>query len=222
MKQLLAGIVILFVVGFGSFLYRNIVERPAITAAQPECTLEAKICPDGTSVERTGPSCEFAACELPNIEIADVGVSFVMPVGYQADDNAYAADPSFLAMLVKPSLSENPQHTIAVYRYLIPEGKTANEVILESTRYQPADIAAEDFSEFRDVLVNGKTFRETTIERFEALVHSSYFLVRESDVLRFDIMEHDVTGWMEPGLSVRDLPQHAALLGLLRTLQATL
>lgn len=26
------------------------------------CTMEAKICPDGTGVGRTGPNCEFAAC----------------------------------------------------------------------------------------------------------------------------------------------------------------
>ncbi len=26
------------------------------------CTLEAKICPDGSAVGRTGPNCEFAAC----------------------------------------------------------------------------------------------------------------------------------------------------------------
>lgn len=221
MKQLLAGVVILFVVGIGSFLYRNTVERPGITTAQPACTMEAKICPDGTSVGRTGPACEFAPCLLPNIEIADAGVSFAIPAGYKTDENAYGADTRLLAAFVKPSLSGNPQHTIVIYRYAIPEGKTANDVILENTRYQPADIAAEDFAQFRDVSVNGKVFRETTIERFEALVHSSYFLVRESEILRFDITEHDVTGWMEPELSIRDLPEHAALLGLLRTLQTT-
>lgn len=32
---------------------------------QIACTLEAKLCPDGSSVGRTGPKCEFAAC--PNI-----------------------------------------------------------------------------------------------------------------------------------------------------------
>ncbi|MDQ1299354.1 MAG: hypothetical protein QG636_22 [Patescibacteria group bacterium] len=221
MKQLLAGVVILFVVGFGSFLYRNTVERPGITAAQRACPMEAKICPDGTSVERTGPACTFSPCLLPNVEIPDAGISFVMPAGYVADENAYGADIRLLAAFVKPSLSGNPQHTIVVYRYLIPEGKTANDVILESTRYQPADLTAEDFSQFSDVSVNEKTFRETTIERFEALVHSSYYLVRESDVLRFDITEHDVTGWMEPGLSIRDLPEHAVLLGLLRSVQTT-
>lgn len=26
------------------------------------CTQEAKVCPDGTAVSRSGPNCEFAAC----------------------------------------------------------------------------------------------------------------------------------------------------------------
>jgi hypothetical protein len=29
------------------------------------CTMEAKICPDGSSVGRTGPNCEFAPCPTP-------------------------------------------------------------------------------------------------------------------------------------------------------------
>ena len=34
---------------------------PTPQAATP-CTLEAKLCPDGSSVGREGPNCEFAAC----------------------------------------------------------------------------------------------------------------------------------------------------------------
>ncbi|MEM6295873.1 MAG: hypothetical protein AAGA54_31670 [Myxococcota bacterium] len=30
--------------------------------AAPSCTEEAKVCPDGSTVGRTGPACEFAAC----------------------------------------------------------------------------------------------------------------------------------------------------------------
>ncbi|MFZ3057735.1 MAG: hypothetical protein WA092_01685 [Minisyncoccales bacterium] len=30
------------------------------------CTQEAKICPDGSAVGRTGPNCEFAVCPLNN------------------------------------------------------------------------------------------------------------------------------------------------------------
>jgi hypothetical protein len=29
------------------------------------CAMEAKICPDGSSVGRSGPNCEFAACPTP-------------------------------------------------------------------------------------------------------------------------------------------------------------
>ncbi len=31
-----------------------------------ECTEEAKICPDGSAVERTGPNCEFPSCPENN------------------------------------------------------------------------------------------------------------------------------------------------------------
>jgi hypothetical protein len=31
-------------------------------STQKACTLEAKLCPDGSYVGRTGPNCEFAAC----------------------------------------------------------------------------------------------------------------------------------------------------------------
>ena len=30
------------------------------------CTMEAKLCPDGSAVGRTGPNCEFAACPAPD------------------------------------------------------------------------------------------------------------------------------------------------------------
>lgn len=36
------------------------------TATQKACTLEAKICPDGSYVGRTGPNCEFAPCPQDN------------------------------------------------------------------------------------------------------------------------------------------------------------
>lgn len=36
------------------------------------CTLEAKQCPDGSFVGRTGPNCEFTACpEVPDTKVVD-------------------------------------------------------------------------------------------------------------------------------------------------------
>lgn len=38
------------------------IESIPVITTTTACTLEAKICPDGTSVGRTGPNCEFAPC----------------------------------------------------------------------------------------------------------------------------------------------------------------
>jgi hypothetical protein len=38
----------------------------ATTSEQTICTLDAKVCPDGTAVGRTGPDCAFAACPGEN------------------------------------------------------------------------------------------------------------------------------------------------------------
>ena len=38
------------------------------------CTADAKICPDGTAVGRTGPHCDFAPCPTPtNLTGTDAG-----------------------------------------------------------------------------------------------------------------------------------------------------
>ena len=46
----------------------DVAIRNEVIYQQPEptqqaCTEEAKICPDGSSVGREGPNCEFAKCE---------------------------------------------------------------------------------------------------------------------------------------------------------------
>lgn len=37
-------------------------EVPVVFSGSTSCTMDAKICPDGSSVGRTGPNCEFAPC----------------------------------------------------------------------------------------------------------------------------------------------------------------
>ncbi|HEX5774906.1 MAG TPA: hypothetical protein VFY28_03040 [Candidatus Paceibacterota bacterium] len=216
-NQLIAGIALIVLVGVGAFFYRNAMERP-LAPGGTACTADAKLCPDGSAVGRQGPNCEFTACPFPNIEVPEARIGFALPTGYTQLAQG-AATQETLRLFTKPSLSPSVQHSISVKRYLIPEGQTAEQVILANTRYQPADMNAEDFSRFATKTINGKNFRTTAIERFEALVQSSYFLVRGDDVLRFDIVEHDVTDWMSPELDVESLPEHAAFLAMLATLQ---
>jgi hypothetical protein len=38
------------------------------TSGNTKCTMEAKVCPNGSSVERSGPNCEFAPCPEERIQ----------------------------------------------------------------------------------------------------------------------------------------------------------
>jgi len=38
------------------------VQTPSPGPGDVYCTMEAKLCPDGSAVGRTGPNCEFAPC----------------------------------------------------------------------------------------------------------------------------------------------------------------
>jgi len=40
----------------------SIIPGKVVMPVGPACTMEAKLCPDGSSVGRTGPRCEFAVC----------------------------------------------------------------------------------------------------------------------------------------------------------------
>jgi len=50
---------------FVTFLFSACVRKSSSPSASPElhaCTDEAKICPDGSAVGRSGPNCAFGAC----------------------------------------------------------------------------------------------------------------------------------------------------------------
>ena len=66
------GIVVVAVVSL--LVFKNKTIAPVQNAA---CTLEAKVCPDGTSVGRVGPSCEFAEC--PTSTVPAVTINKIQP-----------------------------------------------------------------------------------------------------------------------------------------------
>ena len=63
MKNLLTAIVVLLVVGAGIYGYFAITKN-AMAPLSPACTQEAKVCPDGSTVGRSGPNCDFAECPV--------------------------------------------------------------------------------------------------------------------------------------------------------------
>lgn len=218
MKQVLVGVALIFLVGVAGFLYRNALERRG--TGNTACTLEAKVCPDGSSVGRTGPVCAFAPCLPPNVEIKDAGIVFAVPAGYVTDENAYGAEPTLIGAFIKPSQSENVPHSIIIRHYPIPEGESATDVMIAQTRFSPSDMPATSAEEFKPKTIGSRTFYAITLERFEGQIDTAYYLPRTTDVLRFEIIERDVTDWMEPNLVAENLPEHRALLTMLANLQS--
>ncbi|MFQ5492956.1 MAG: hypothetical protein ACE5DX_02230 [Candidatus Dojkabacteria bacterium] len=68
MKYLVAiiiGIIVLFAAALAALAFVAAPGADSGTNPDPEpvaCTLEAKLCPDGSSVGRSGPDCEFDPC----------------------------------------------------------------------------------------------------------------------------------------------------------------
>ena len=60
MRMSSVGVVVLTLVGLGAWW--QLSKEKAPSPASLACTEEAKQCPDGSSVGRTGPNCEFALC----------------------------------------------------------------------------------------------------------------------------------------------------------------
>ncbi len=58
--------IILAVALVGAVVFATQKHDPASGGGQVACSMEAKICPDGSAVGRVGPTCEFAACPTPS------------------------------------------------------------------------------------------------------------------------------------------------------------
>ena len=59
-KTIILVIIILILLIFGSVYFLNKPQTPNFIS----CTMEAKLCPDGSYVGRTGPNCEFEQCPV--------------------------------------------------------------------------------------------------------------------------------------------------------------
>ncbi len=67
-KAIISILLVSLSVIFGSyFIFNNLSDNGTFNRIinpddNKSCTLEAKVCPDGSAVGRSGPNCEFAAC----------------------------------------------------------------------------------------------------------------------------------------------------------------
>lgn len=109
-KSLIIALGIALVIGGLMLLVYTKSAQKADIQEEPQgyaCTMEAKICPDGSSVGRQGPNCEFAACPSFTPSDAD-GEELDMGVG---DGSALSASGS---ACIAQGGAWNPQYTECV------------------------------------------------------------------------------------------------------------
>lgn len=210
MRSLFFGILLIIIIGFGGFVYRNAVEYPTRPVA---CPMDAQVCPDGTSLGRTGPSCTFPACPLPNVSFPDVNISFAIPTGFTGAELSDVASIAAYEMKV----STVDMASIIIRHYVIAASSTALATI-QQTAIGGASGAPVGVTSFTSTVLGTHRFTVVSIERFEGVIDTAYYLARTTDVLRFDAIDRN-TDWTNPNLDVSKLPAHAALVKLLATLQ---
>lgn len=212
MKSLFLGILLIIILGFGGLVYRNAVEHPLQPIA---CPLDAMVCPDGTSVSRTGSSCTFSPCLPPNVSLTNIAVAFALPAGFTAIGLPDTA--SVAAYGLPATTSSTSDADIIIRRYAIAASSTALATIQQTAIGGPSGLPVSVTS-FTSTVLGNHRFTVVSIERFEGVIDTAYYLARNTDVLRFDAFDSGAD-WTNPNLDVGALPAHAALLKLLTTLQ---
>lgn len=219
MKTLFLGIALIVLVGIGGLVYRNSLTRPVVSTGA--CTLDAKVCPDGSAVGRVAPDCNFAACPAPNVTLDSAHIVFALPAGYSdaalPDSDAIAAyesaDPS-----VSGTASTSQADELVIHDYAIPSGETGADV-MHATAIGDASGLPASPSAFAAATLGNATYTMVVLGRFEGVVHVAYYLPRGADVLRFDAIDRGVTDWTNSSLNVAALPANAALRAMLATIQ---
>lgn len=211
MKSLFLGILFIIIIGFGGLVYRNAVEhsnRPIV------CPMDSLVCPDGTSVARTGMSCTFAMCPPPNVTLADIGISFAVPDGFVT--SLLPDTASVVAYELSTTSSTSPARII-VRRFKIDEQATALATIQQTAVGITSGVPVSP-ALFSSTVLGTHRFTVVTVDRFEGNVDTAFYLARGTDVLRFDAIDSSAD-WTNSNLDIYVLPAHSALKELLVTLQ---
>jgi hypothetical protein len=212
MKGFFLGVLLLVVIGISGLIYRNAAEHPSQPIA---CPLDAEVCPDGTSVARTGNSCTFSQCLPPNVSLTDTGIAFAIPAGFAS---VTVPDATSVAEYDAPPVASTSAARIILRQYAMTASSTALEVI-QQTAIGAASGAPVGATSFSSSVIGTHRFTIVSIERFEGVIDTAYYLARGTEVLRFDAIDTGVADWTNPDLTLSTLPAHTALITLLGSLQ---
>jgi len=120
--------------------------------------------------------------------------------------------------MLSTSSSGETTADFVIRRYAINASTTALETI-QQTAIGGASGAPVSATSFSSTVLGTHRFTVVSIERFEGVIDTAYYLARATDVLRFDAIDRGVMNWTDPNLDQSTLPAHSAIVKLLSTLQ---
>lgn len=205
-KELFAGIVLIFLLGIGGFLYRVAMESPY----------------QNTPIGISSSPCTSTQCSTTSVKLPNIGISFTLPAGYVLVATSTQSNHAQVAVYVKilpTNATSTISDTITIYRYVLAKGQTANEVIRKQTVLVPSGLSPLSMKDFTNITFNGNTFSRITIERLGGVAQTAYYITHSQNVFRFDITEYGVANWTKPTFDASSLPGNKALRALLSTLR---
>lgn len=113
---MVAPVLLLFVVAvliLGMTAYN--FGKKGVSAPKQVCTLEGRTCPDGSTVGRTGPNCEFAECPAPTPK----SLNIIVPSGWKV----YQGDCAYKDQVDCPFAIGYPEDWLLVDNVLYPDKK---------------------------------------------------------------------------------------------------
>jgi hypothetical protein len=122
-----------------------------------------------------------------------------------------------VAYSLPSTASSTEAASIIIRRYAIEASSTPLATI-QQTAIGGASGAPVSATSFTSTVLGGYRFTVVSIERFEGVIDTAYYLAHGADVLRFDAIDRSAD-WTNPNLDVTSLPAHTALQKLLTTLQ---
>src|SRR5207244_1671503 len=106
---------------------------------------------------------------------------------------------SIAAYTLPASASSTNDAIITIRRYAINASSTALATI-EQTAIGGASGAPVNPTSFSSTVLGNHRFTVVSIQRFEGVVETAYYLARANDVLRFDAVDMNVTSWTDSNL----------------------
>lgn len=136
-KQISILLIVFIILGIIFFGIRGGITRinSAKTPTIPDgvaCTMEAKMCPDGSYVGRVGPSCQFAACPVTGTPHTPVTTTYNTSIGQVAGSSLFNIAPFEIVEESRCPIDVQciQQGTVRVKAHVFHNGTTTDEIFI--------------------------------------------------------------------------------------------